>query len=258
LARIVKDDLAVGIALTNLGDNVWRLGDLARAAEIQKEALELFEELGAERQAVGARCSLGKIAHARGDSVQAIEYLTSGVRMAHAGHDALATAACLDGLAVQASVVGDPRLGAKLLGAADTLLTKIGAERTGAEAAEYQSNQAAIRTAAGQEAFETAWAEGAVAPLAEIIETAASITQKEVAPSPDSPAEDEAARALGLTRRELDVLRLFVAGRTNAEIAETLSVSLAVATMHIGNVLTKLGVDSRAGVTATAFKHGLV
>jgi DNA-binding NarL/FixJ family response regulator len=37
-----------------------------------------------------------------------------------------------------------------------------------------------------------------------------------------------------------------------------LAIPLPTVTTIVGNLYTKLGVDSRAGVTATAFKHGLV
>jgi ATP/maltotriose-dependent transcriptional regulator MalT len=258
LTREARDDTATATALLNLGDAERQLGDLDRAASLIGEALSMFENQGAMRHAAIALYSLGQIDHDRGDVALAVAHLTRGLSLARKTHDTVRTGPFLEALGVEAAGLGDARLGARLLGAADALLTQIGAERSPNEQTEHEGNLAAVRTAAGQPAFDAAWAEGAAAPLDEIVAAAEAVASLVIAPSPDSPAEDEAARRIGLSRRELDVLRLFVAGRSNAEIAETLAISLATATAQIGNLYTKLGVDSRAGVTATAFKHGLV
>ncbi|MFN2566319.1 MAG: response regulator transcription factor [Gemmatimonadaceae bacterium] len=51
-----------------------------------------------------------------------------------------------------------------------------------------------------------------------------------------------------LTKRETDVARLLAVGKTNAEIAEALSISEHTARRHTEQVLLKLGVRSRAAV----------
>jgi DNA-binding NarL/FixJ family response regulator len=56
-----------------------------------------------------------------------------------------------------------------------------------------------------------------------------------------------------LTRRELDVLELLAAGRTNGQIATTLYISTKTASVHVSNILRKLGVANR--VEAAAFAH---
>jgi DNA-binding CsgD family transcriptional regulator/tetratricopeptide (TPR) repeat protein len=67
-----------------------------------------------------------------------------------------------------------------------------------------------------------------------------------------------AATAGSLTARELQVLRLVVAGKTNAEIAAVLTVSEHTIRRHIQNIYAKLGVSSRASATAYAFHHDLI
>jgi DNA-binding CsgD family transcriptional regulator len=62
----------------------------------------------------------------------------------------------------------------------------------------------------------------------------------------------------GLTRRELEVLRLVAAGRTNRAIAAQLFISERTVERHVSNIFLKLGVSSRAGATASAYEHGLV
>jgi DNA-binding CsgD family transcriptional regulator len=61
-----------------------------------------------------------------------------------------------------------------------------------------------------------------------------------------------------LTPRELQVLRLVVAGRTNKAIAETLSVSERTIDRHVSNILDKFAVPSRAAATAYAYDHKLL
>lgn len=61
----------------------------------------------------------------------------------------------------------------------------------------------------------------------------------------------------GLTARELDVLRLLAAGKTNQQIAADLVISGHTAGRHVQNIYTKLGVSSRAAATAFAVEHHL-
>jgi DNA-binding CsgD family transcriptional regulator len=62
----------------------------------------------------------------------------------------------------------------------------------------------------------------------------------------------------GLTERELEVLRLAAAGRSNREIAVSLVVSEHTVARHLQNIFRKLGVSSRTAATAFAFEHDLV
>jgi DNA-binding NarL/FixJ family response regulator len=72
----------------------------------------------------------------------------------------------------------------------------------------------------------------------------------------DPPAEIGAPH--GLTRRELDVLRLLATGRTNRAIAEDLFISEKTVARHVSNIFGKLGLASRAAATAYAYEHRLL
>jgi DNA-binding CsgD family transcriptional regulator len=61
-----------------------------------------------------------------------------------------------------------------------------------------------------------------------------------------------------LTARELDVLRLISTGNTNKAIAAQLRVSGRTVDRHVGNILRKLDVPSRAAATAYAYDHKLL
>jgi len=61
----------------------------------------------------------------------------------------------------------------------------------------------------------------------------------------------------GLTPRELEVLRLVAAGRSNREIAAALVISEHTVARHVQNIFVKLRVSSRTAVAAFAFAHDL-
>ena len=62
----------------------------------------------------------------------------------------------------------------------------------------------------------------------------------------------------GLTARELEVLHLVAAGRSNREIADKLVISEHTVARHLQNIFAKLGVSSRTAASAFAFEHRLV
>ena len=61
----------------------------------------------------------------------------------------------------------------------------------------------------------------------------------------------------GLTGREREVLRLLVAGRSNREIAAALFIAPKTASVHVSNILGKLGAASRTEAAAIALQAGL-
>jgi DNA-binding CsgD family transcriptional regulator len=68
---------------------------------------------------------------------------------------------------------------------------------------------------------------------------------------------DQPDGASGLSPREIEVLRLIVDGRTNAEIAAELYLSERTVHRHVSSILTKLGVRSRTAAAIRAVQRGL-
>ena len=62
----------------------------------------------------------------------------------------------------------------------------------------------------------------------------------------------------GLTRREVEVLRLVASGQSNREVAINLVISEKTAARHVANIYAKLGLSSRSAATAFAHRHALV
>jgi DNA-binding NarL/FixJ family response regulator len=79
----------------------------------------------------------------------------------------------------------------------------------------------------------------------------------ELVAGPASTPPPTAADLGGLTRREVDVVRLVAEGLSNQQIARRLVVSEATVKTHLNHVLSKLSVDGRPGLVAWAWRQGL-
>jgi DNA-binding CsgD family transcriptional regulator len=114
--------------------------------------------------------------------------------------------------------------------------------------AQVESGVAADATALLDEARGICEPLGATPTLARIAELAASVSAR--------PAV--AAQSMGLTARELDVLRLLVEGQSNQDIAAALFISPHTVMRHISSILGKLGVESRTAAATYALRFRLV
>jgi ATP/maltotriose-dependent transcriptional regulator MalT len=99
------------------------------------------------------------------------------------------------------------------------------------------------------------------APLLAQIRTLAERARIPLHPAAAEPQARPPAQPLtryGLTDRELTVLRLLAAGRTNPQIGAELYISASTASVHVTNILRKLGVSSRVQAAAIAERAGLL
>ena len=72
-----------------------------------------------------------------------------------------------------------------------------------------------------------------------------------------APAAEDPLARFGLTEREREILVLLAAGRSNPQIAGALFISPKTASVHVSNILAKLGVDSRVEAAAVAHRLGV-
>jgi DNA-binding NarL/FixJ family response regulator len=91
--------------------------------------------------------------------------------------------------------------------------------------------------------------------LVELVAGAPS-TQPAARPDP-APATAAPEAPDGLTRREIDVVRLVAEGLTNRQVAQRLVLSEATVKTHLNHILAKLDVDGHPGLVAWAWRHGL-
>jgi two-component system NarL family response regulator len=95
--------------------------------------------------------------------------------------------------------------------------------------------------------------------LDELVETivAVSAGEKRI-PAPIAAKLAEHMAKPALTPRQLDTLRLVVAGRSNQEIAERLNITEGTVKAHVKAILSKFGARDRAHAAAIALKRGIV
>jgi predicted ATPase/class 3 adenylate cyclase/DNA-binding CsgD family transcriptional regulator len=152
----------------------------------------------------------------------------------------------LECLAATASDVGRQQEAARLFGAAHALQRSLGAVRFKVWNAGHEASIAALRSAMGENDFDTAWAEGAAMSTEEAIAYARRGRGQRTRPSGGWGS---------LTPTELDVVRLVSEGLGNKEIATRLFISPRTVQTHLTHVYTKLGLTSRVQLAQEAGRH---
>lgn len=82
--------------------------------------------------------------------------------------------------------------------------------------------------------------------------------EKVLAPQLSRPASLKGERSGALTARELEVLQLIVAGKSNKEIADDLDLSVNTVSVHRANIMEALGIHKTADLVVYAIRNGLV
>ncbi len=143
-----------------------------------------------------------------------------------------------------------PLRAARLLGAVSAIREAIGIRVPPMTQAYYDAYLPEAKAQVSPAIWNDAWQAGRELSLDEAIELArsADVThERAVAPAP----------VAGLTRREVEVLRLLVNGLSNQEIGTALSISPHTAANHVINIMNKLGVDSRTAAATWAVRNGI-
>jgi DNA-binding CsgD family transcriptional regulator len=164
----------------------------------------------------------------------------------------------LAGFAAAAAALDRSEVSATLLGATAALQ-----ERTALPVlphhAQQQRTVAAVRRLLGEANYLSATTAGGAGPIEEAIAPWRSLESRPpTAPAATaaSPLTPAALRA-GLTAREVEILRLLIERRTDAEIAAALSISPRTATTHVARIREKLGVHTRREAAEVARRDGL-
>ncbi len=266
---------AVALALQERGDVLRILGEHRRAREAYDAAAASSDAaplgrallwLAEGRTAVAVLAVRGRLDEAH-DPVSRVRVLPVAVEV-------LVAAGALDDAAPLADELA--RLAARfespaLRGAAGFALAEVALAR-GDPASAAQAARRAVaawttlsaaydvarcRTVLGRARRALGDEEGARAELASARETFARLGAR--------PAERACARLLGsdivpggLSRREVEVLRLVAAGLSNSRVAAELNLSEKTVARHLSNIFVKLDVGSRTAASAFAFEHGLL
>ncbi len=218
-------------------------GDLATAEAASSEGARLSREVGDLYYLERMLMNLGLVATAAGDLPGSKSRFIEGLRVATQTDNRLGQSSFLCQLGGQAATSGQPRLGARLLGAAEALGAAAGASTTGPFARELARVRNMAITAMGATRFETEYAAGTRLNR----ETALRLALGDRDEGGDA---DEPVDTGPLSKREVEVARLIAEGLGNKEIGARLFISERTVTTHVGNILNKLGFDSRVQIAS--------
>ena len=257
LFRQAGDRQEMGAMLNNLGYYELSVGDLDAARGHLAESLDMARALNARSDIVYATFNLGLAEYLGGSPGAAADLFAESLdlarRMAMKAHMAYA----LLGLALAGRGGADPVWSSRLHGAADQALADLGHTLEPLEARLAGHDRQRLRAAIGDGAFEAEFAAGRALDLAQALDLAAAAAAGAAGAAPaGQPAPDPLAR-FGLTEREREVLPLLAAGRSNPEIGRVLFISTKTASVHVSNILAKLGVTGRGEAAAVVHRLGV-
>jgi DNA-binding CsgD family transcriptional regulator/tetratricopeptide (TPR) repeat protein len=238
-------------------------GNYERAATAYEESLHLSQQLGSRPFAARAQSGLGFLARARGDPELAYRLFQESIAVWGEIDDLTSIAICLEAIAGTICSLGGPFRAAQLLGTAEALREQLNYPIPRRALPTYQQTIAGIQSSLSMIQFATAWMEGrALSPAAAIALAREdlpnlNVADAEVEPTLGSVRTSDVA-SLGLTPREMDVLRLVAQGHSNRQIADSLFISVPTVKRHFSTVLGKLALPSRSAATAYAHTHHLV
>jgi DNA-binding CsgD family transcriptional regulator len=238
-------------------------GDYEQAATAYEESLHLSQQLGSRPFAARAQSGLGFLARARGDPELAYRLFQESLAVWGEIDDLTSIAICLEAIAGTICSLGGPFRAAQLLGTAEALREQLNYPIPRRALPTYQQTIAGIQSSLSMIQFATAWMEGrALSPAAAIALAREDLPNLNVADAKVEPTlgsvRTSDLASLGLTPREMDVLRLVAQGHSNRQIADSLFISVPTVKRHFSTVLGKLALPSRSAATAYAHTHHLV
>lgn len=268
---------AIGMALYQLGELYRLRGDFTDAEAAYRESSRHGHEPQPglanlrlmQGQPDAAEASIRRVLDEQGDHVTRTKVLGSAVEIMLAAGDTDTAAAAADELNRIAAEVDAPLLVAIAMRASGAVRLKRGDARGALDAlrpacVEWAKLEAPYEHARSRALAALAYRALGDVDTAELEADAARRTFEQLGAVPDAaqldalfPAAPRSA-AGDLTSRQVEVLALVAAGRTNREIAEELVVSEHTVRRHLQNIFAKVGITSRAQATAFAYRHGLV
>ncbi|MEV1287120.1 adenylate/guanylate cyclase domain-containing protein [Micromonospora sp. NPDC049679] len=215
-------------AVYSLAELLWRRGALDEAAAVLAAARPVEATRPVERGRRTVDMLLGMVALARRDLVAAHDHLVVALRsrMTYGFH----RRACdtLNAMAVRCALGGDPIMAARLFGAAQATRSVLRGT-PGMFGAYWADEQAAVRSAIGDAAFDAAYAEGGEMGLEEAAAVALAVEHPDLAvgsrrfADQSSPGRESAARRGAPSRRDGAVVRDITSRRDHGSWREPAS-----------------------------------
>ena len=255
-ATVSGVELDIATATLNLGMVARNVGDLPQAQSFLEKALAMHQASGSALGIAIAESCLGSLVLSRGDNAAAEALLLNAFRYFAGLSDWANVARILEGLA-EVTVNGAADRSTRLLGAAAAMRERVGRPRNRAEQPRYEQVVKTARTALGRATFAATWDAGTQLTWEEVLTEVTTFTEPLTEAGGESHSLPALATSHGLTRRELEVLRLLTEGRSNRAMAAALSLSERTIEHHVLHVMNKLGVASRTAAATYAIRKGL-
>lgn len=261
----------IGTTLSLQGQLALLQGEIDGAHDLLTESIAMLKEITSnwmpsQDNLAEALSLLGRVIARQGDHAQAQTLHEESLAAARHMGTPQVLASSLEGLA-EVVVRSNPAWAVRLWGAAETLRETRGTPLPAAWQQEYKRAVRIARTSLETQVFSALWATGRSLSLDQVLD------DQEPMPlfPPSSPSNDgasssaqsdaelpSAASAVGLTRREMDVLHLLAQGLTSVQIAEKLIVSTRTINAHLRSIYSKLGVSSRVAAVRYALDNRLI
>jgi predicted ATPase/DNA-binding CsgD family transcriptional regulator len=254
LAREAGDTFRIAYILKAFGELAHCEQKYTEAQTAYEQSVALLRDLGATHDDLAAPLhNLGHACLHLGDVERAHALFSESMAAYQAQQNPSGMMAeCLIGFAALAIIRGSPAAGTRLLAAAVALGVQNAKSSWTATRMEYEQYLALARARLTDAEFQAEQAAGQALSLEQAIEYA----QNPPLISRATPAVRETSD--DLTEREREVAALIARGHSNGEIASELVVSKRTVEKHIANILSKLGMTSRAQIVRWAIEHGLM
>jgi len=239
-------------------------GEYSKARELAEQGLLIFREISDQWAIAYTLPGLARVILLQGDSSAAQALIEESLAISIELDNLGGIASCLEQLA-EISAAQKQLIWAVLLwGAAEKLRETTAISLESYQQAVYDRVLKTVRSKLGEETFNSLWLQGRnMTPEQAITARESLITQlaqeaMQQQASSTSTTRQKVSYPLGLTPREMDVLRLLAQGLTDAAIAQRLDIGHRTVSTHLTSIYNKLGVNSRVAAVRIAFENQLI
>jgi DNA-binding CsgD family transcriptional regulator/tetratricopeptide (TPR) repeat protein len=215
------------------------------------EAIAIARELGERTLTAYGLSTAGWASRLSGMLDRADSQYREAIALAREVEDPIMTIMILDGITHLYVASGRMETAVRIASAALRARDAFGNPPAEPDRLDTERSLASARIQLSPEQFTAAWEDGLTLSLDETIGIVLNSERIEIRPVPASPA-------VGLTKREVDVLRLIADSKADKEIADILSISPFTVMRHVQNILAKLDLPSRTAAATWAMRNGIV
>jgi len=253
IAREAEDTTAASFASNFLAVTAMLGGDYERAETLFDASLDMSRITGNRKGQATSLNNLELVALCQGDYARAAKLSSESLRLSEESLDHQLVTWSLDALAAVCGQQGYVGRAARLWGAAEVLREASDFSQPPDDKKVLEPFLEAARSRLDLATFQAAWEEGRAMTEQQAIRYALS-EEEQNAPTLDAVPERQQPhdeRTQRLTAREQEVALLVGRGLTNRRIAQELSISEHTAANHIGKILKKLRLRSRAQISSS-------